>query len=195
MSDASHFQLVTPAAEHLPSYVDALRRGWSPDNLRPEAAQEELASIEDDADLFLRLHTDRDADGPPIVLPDGTTVNRLPGFRRWMWDGEFCGSIGFRWQPGTTALPPHCLGHIGYAVVPWKRSRGYATRALELLLPEVRMEGLEFVEITTDPDNIPSRRVIESNGGVLFEQFRKPSNYAGDHSLRYRIYLTSHQHD
>jgi len=41
-----------------------------------------------------------------------------------MWDDEFAGSIGFRWQPGTSALPPHCLGHIGYAVVPWKQGRG-----------------------------------------------------------------------
>jgi len=35
-----------------------------------------------------------------------------------MWDGEFCGQIAFRWQPGTEALPPHCLGHVGYSVVP-----------------------------------------------------------------------------
>ena len=55
-----------------------------------------------------------------------------------MWDGEFCGSIGFRWQPGTSTLPPYVLGHIGYAVVPWKRGRGYATQALALLLPEAR---------------------------------------------------------
>jgi hypothetical protein len=32
-------ELVRPAREHLPSYLDALRRGWSPDNLRDDAAQ------------------------------------------------------------------------------------------------------------------------------------------------------------
>ena len=68
--------------------------------------------------------------------PTAAEVPRLPGFVRWLWDGEFCGQIGFRWQPGTEALPPHCLGHIGYAVVPWKRGKGYATRALAMLLPE-----------------------------------------------------------
>ena len=35
---------------------------------------------------------DREAKGPPVILPDGRTVPRLPGYSRWMWDGEFCGA-------------------------------------------------------------------------------------------------------
>ena len=31
-------ELVWPALEYLPGYVDALKRGWSPDNVRGEAA-------------------------------------------------------------------------------------------------------------------------------------------------------------
>ena len=96
-------QLVWPAREHLPDYRRALERGWSPDNLRPEAAQEELAHIAEDADQFLDEQVDREAKGPAIVLPDGRMVQRLPGLHKWMWDGEFCGTIGFRWQPGTPA--------------------------------------------------------------------------------------------
>ena len=84
-----------------------------------------------------------------------------------MWDGEFAGSIGFRWRPGTTDLPPYCLGHIGYGVVPWKQRRGYATRALANLLPLAKQEGLPFVAITTDTHNVPSQRVILANGGVF----------------------------
>jgi predicted acetyltransferase len=114
---------------------------------------------------------------------------RIPGFRRWMWDGDFCGSIGLRWQPGTTELPPHCLGHIGYAVVPWKQGKGYATAALRLLLPQARAIGLPFVEITTDPDNIASQRVIEAAGGVLHEKFIKPPQYGSKPGVRYRIPL------
>jgi predicted acetyltransferase len=106
-----------------------------------------------------------------------------------MWDGEFCGSIGFRWQPGTTELPPYCLGHVGYSVVPWKRQRGYATRALQLLLPHARAEGLAYIELTTDADNLASRRVIEANGGTLIERFYKPVVYGGAESLRYRIVI------
>ena len=184
-------QLVWPAAEYLASYVDALKRGWSPNNLRREAAGEELAEIEQDAPRYLARQIDREGKGPPVILPDGSTVKRLPGYRRWMWDGEFCGSIGFRWQSGTNELPPHVLGHIGYAVVPWKQQRGYATKALALLLEDVRREqlGLTYVELTTEPENVPSQRVITASGGQLVERFVKPAEYGGADSLRYRIYL------
>lgn len=181
--------LVWPAHIHLASYSAALRRGWSPDTQRPEAAQEQLREIEDDPDRFLALCVDREAKGPPIILPDGSLAQRLPGYRKWMWDGEFCGSIGFRWAPGTNELPARVLGHIGYSVVPWKRRLGYATRALAQLLPEVRREGLDWVELTTDPDNLPSQRVILSNGGVLVERFTKEPELGGSEQLRFRITL------
>ena len=182
--------LVWPSREYLPSYVAALERGWSPDSLRGKVAtREELARIAEDPNRFIASLVDKEAAGDPITLPDGTTVPRLPGYRRWLWDGEFCGSIGLRWQRGTEALPPHCLGHIGYAVVPWKQRRGYASRALREMLREAKAEGLRFVEITTDPDNEASRRVVEANGGVLVEEFVTPSSLGGDRKLRYRVQI------
>ena len=186
----SSMRLVWPARDFLPGYVAALERGWSPDNLRgAAAAAEQLARIHADPDAFLASLVDREAAGAPITLPDGTTVPRLPGYIRWMWDGEFCGSIGFRWQRGTETLPPHCLGHIGYSVVPWKRGRGYARLALRDLLPEARAEGLGYVEITTQPENVPSQRVILANGGVLVEEFMTPAALGGRRELRYRVLL------
>jgi predicted acetyltransferase len=181
--------LAWPAEQHLSGYVHALRQGWSPDNRRPEAAIEELARIAEDPASFLAEQVDRDAKGPPVILPDGSMVPRLPGYTQWIWDGEFCGSISFRWQPGTTKLPPYCLGHIGYSVVPWKRQRGYATRALQLLLPEARSEGLAFVELVADADNIASQRVIEMNGGILVERFYQSAGRDDPESLRFRILL------
>jgi len=181
--------LVWPAQVYLPSYVDALERGWSPDNVRPEAGREELELVRNDPASFLAQQVDRDAAGPPVKLPDGSMVPRLPGYRRWMWDGEFSGVIGFRWQPGTDDLPPYCLGHIGFSVVPWKRRRGYATQALAMLLPEAAAEGLSHVELTTDLDNVASQAVIRANGGELVEQFHKPAFYGGAASLRFRIPL------
>jgi RimJ/RimL family protein N-acetyltransferase len=182
--------LVRPSRVELPAYVAALERGWSPDNVRGAvAAREQLEAIADDPDRFLASLDDERAAGAPIALPDGTTVPRLPGFVRWIWDGGFCGSIGFRWRPGGSDLPAHVLGHIGYAVVPWKRRRGCATRALAALLPEARRRGLDRVELTTDPDNLASQKVILACGGRLVETFRKSEAYGGTESLRFRIDL------
>ena len=180
-------QIVRPSSHHLPSYVAALEKGWSSDNLRPEAAQEELAKINANPLAFIESMEDREGKGPPVTLPDGSSVIRLPGFQRWLWDGEFCGNIDIRWQEGTTELPPYCLGHIGYIVVPWKQKMGYATQALAQLLPEARAVGLPFVELTTSPENLASQRVILANGGVLVERFTKPPQFGSKPGLRFRI--------
>ena len=132
---------------------------------------------------------DPDAAGPPIKLPDGSAVQRLPGFHRWLWDGEFCGVIGFRWQPGSSTLAPHVLGHIGFSVVAWKRGQGYAKAALALLLPAARARGLTYVELTADLGNIASQRVILCNRGRLVERFRKAAVYGGAEAFRFRIDL------
>jgi predicted acetyltransferase len=186
----SGVRLVWPSMEYLSSYVSALERGWSPDHLRgAEAAREQLEAIAANPEGFLSGLVARTPHGEVLTLPDGSQVPRLPSYRRWLWDGELCGSIGFRWQVGTSALPPYVLGHIGYAVVPWKQGLGYATEALRQLLQGVRAEELEYVEITTDPDNIASRRVVERNGGVLVEQFIRPAAYGSTPAMRYRITL------
>lgn len=183
-------QLVRPVAAHLPGYIAALEQGWSADNLGGEvAARRELASVVSAPALYLERLVDREAKGPPIELPDGSTVTRLPSLQFWLWDGEFCGAIGLRWQPGTGELPAHVPGHIGYAVVPWKRRRGYATRALAQLLPVARQEGLAYVELTTDADNVASQRVIEANGGALVGRFAKPPALGGSEGLTYRIQM------
>jgi predicted acetyltransferase len=183
-------ELVRPTLEYLPGYADALRRGWFFDNTRgADSAHEDLATIESDPLTFVARLTDRQALGPPYILPDGTKVPRIPGYRLWMWDGEFCGSIGLRWVPGTMALPPLVLGHIGYGVVPWKQRRGYATRALAEMLQHARDEGLEYIELTTDEDNEASQKVMKANGAEFVERFTKPPSQGGTESLRFRIML------
>ena len=182
--------LIRPSLEALPGYVDALQRGWSPDNVRGEiTARAHLDKIAEDAAAFVDGLEDRDAKAGDLTMPDGSKARRLPGYVRWIWDGAFCGSVGFRWQPGTNSLPAHVLGHVGYAVVPWKRGQGLATEGLRLMLPQIRAEGLTYIELTTTPDNIPSQRVVLANGGVLVERFDKPAVYGGGETLRFRIDL------
>ena len=118
----------------------------------------------------------------------GREIPRLPSRSYWLDDGDFCGAATLRYKPGSDELPAEVSGHIGYAVVPWKRRRGYATRALALLLPIAREVGLSRVELTCDDDNDPSRRVIETNGGVLVGDRRAPGRKT---KLVFRIDLAS----
>lgn len=188
-------RLITPTLERLPAYGDALERGWSPDNIRGAVATREiLERIRDDAALFIERQTDVEARGGPVTLPDGSTVARIPGRAFWIVDGDqnaagFCGSINLRWCHGTADLPPHCLGHVGYAVVPWKRRQGHASAALRALLPYARSLGLPWIAVSTDPDNIGSRKVIEAAGGELVESFERPAAYGRGAAVRYRVTL------
>ncbi len=183
-------ELRKPSLEDLPEYADALERGWSPDNIRGlDAAREQLAWIAHDPGGFVASLDDREAAGGPIQQGDGSFKPRLPGYLRWIWDNGFCGSVGFRWQPGTSALPDYVYGHMGYAVVPWRRGCGYATKALGQMLPAARREGLTYVELTTDADNIASQKTITVNGGVLIGSFLIEGDKHAGTKLRYRITL------
>lgn len=65
-------------------------------------------------------------------------------------------------------------GHIGYAVIPSQRRRGYAKGMLKQSLGFARKKGLNRVLITCDINNIASIRVIEANGGVLENTTNEP---------------------
>jgi predicted acetyltransferase len=174
--------LVPPSLDRLESYSEALARGWSPNNLR-DVSGDQLAAIRADAAAFVADLARNE--GGTVTRGDGTVVPRLPGVVLWMWDGTFCGSISLRYVPGTEDLPEYVWGHVGYAVVPWKRRLGYATRALALLLPIAHARGLARVLITTDDDNIASQKVVLENGGVPAGSRPDPDN--GDTQLLFWV--------
>lgn len=181
--------LAKPSLDRLPAYVAELERGWSPNTVFPaEGAREELAQIAADAAGFLALIDDPAALGPPVPQPDGSTIPRLPSFRRWVLAGEqLVGGIGIRWQPGTDDLPPLVLGHIGFSTIPRFQGRGYARAALQLMLVEAWQLGLTSVELTAHADNAASVAVLESCGGQLEAHFTTPPAWGARAAVRYRI--------
>jgi len=58
-------------------------------------------------------------------------------------------------------------GHIGYAIVPAQRRKGYATEVLRQGLVLARSVGVDDVLIICDDDNFASASVIERCGGEL----------------------------
>ena len=96
-------------------------------------------------------------------LPRG----HVPSTFLFVYDGlRIVGRVSIR--PTLNAFLVRVGGHIGYAVVPEFRRRGYATAMLGLALRFARDQfGIDRVLLTCDDDNVGSMRTIEKNGGVL----------------------------
>ena len=110
----------------------------------------------------------------------------MPSKEYWIIDAEgYAGRIIL----GLTFTPdPDRLGnHVGYAVRPSKRRKGYATKALQCLLDEARKLKIYKLMPICDAANVASRKVIERNGGVLVEGM--PNDNARYGGLRFIIDL------
>ena len=77
------------------------------------------------------------------------------------------GTISFRFINDQNTLLYY--GHIGYHVFPPARGRHYAERSARLVLPLARRHGMKELWITTNPDNLPSRRTCERLGAQMLE--------------------------
>ena len=68
-------------------------------------------------------------------------------------------------------------GHIGCAISPSFRGKGYGTLLLSETIKEAHKKGLKEILIGCYSDNQPSVRMIEKNGGVLEESNNNISWY------------------
>lgn len=65
-------------------------------------------------------------------------------------------------------------GNIGYRIEEEYRGHHYAGKACLLLLELARKHNLEYLIITCNPDNYPSRKTCEFAGGKLVEIVEVP---------------------
>ncbi|NMM34274.1 MAG: GNAT family N-acetyltransferase [Phycicoccus sp.] len=94
---------------------------------------------------------------------------KVPETMLWWVDGsDLLGRLSIRHEL-TDALREFG-GHIGYVVRPSVRRQGHAKAMLAAALPIARGIGIDPALLTCGAENTGSRRVIESNGGVLEDQ-------------------------
>lgn len=206
-------QLAWPSVELLPHFQAALVRGWSRNNITAERTRlQDLEKINANPQAFVASLIHLAGGGDEVQLPDGSYVPRLPGYSRWVFLArqdltqgsstqgntlEFAGTINIRYVLGTSQLPYYCLGHIGYAIVHWQQGRGAASFALAQLIKEATAAGhlrsMDYLEITTQPDNPASQAVIAKCGGKLIGRYTEPPMYGGKEGLKFRITLSKGQ--
>lgn len=75
-------------------------------------------------------------------------------------------------------------GHLGYAIRPEFRRKGYASDLLRQGVERLRAQGIADILITVREDNLASRGVVEKHGATLEGPIVTPS---GDTMLRYWI--------
>lgn len=90
-------------------------------------------------------------------------------------EGEYLGQTSIRPQLSSRYLLTYG-GHIGYSIRPTRRRQGYGTRILALALEQARQLGLPRVLVTCNSDNIPSKKIIEHNGGAFESSMVMPAH-------------------
>jgi len=98
-------------------------------------------------------------------------------------DGELVGRASIRHRLNDWLV--RYGGHVGYAVVPEHRRRGYATEILCQSVVIARSMGIAEVLVTCDVGNVASAGVIEACGGELESVVDGPTE--GEQRRRYWI--------
>jgi predicted acetyltransferase len=140
-----------------------------PDSTYAEFLGFDLVSLERHFGDFVRDLLNLDSD---TSLPRGWQQDRV----FWLiGQGEYLGQTSIRPQLSSRYLLTYG-GHIGYSIRPSRRQQGYGTKILALALAEARQLGLERVLITCNSDNLPSKKIIEHNGGRFESSMAMPAH-------------------
>jgi predicted acetyltransferase len=163
-------KLVKPSEKYKKSYLAALKE-FERDKNNLEYKYEDIAK---DFRSFIKKLKQREKG---VDLPRGY----VPDSHFWYVEGSrFLGRISIRHKLNKKLKIRG--GHIGYAVRPPERKKGYASTMLKLVLPEAKKLGLKKVMLTVAKNNIASQKVMIKNGA-------KFKDYSPDGSMRFWINL------
>ena len=121
-----------------------------------------------DGEIDLTL-SNEDVSDPECGIDDGYTFYIYRAKTR-----DYLGYVSLRLGE-SPAL--YYLGHIGYRIEAEHRGHGYAARACRLMLPLLQRLRLESVVITTNVENIHSRKTCLRLGCVLERIAPVPPEY------------------
>lgn len=149
-------ELILPERKYYLSYVEAEQENKE----NHVIARNFLNGTEDE--VFAEIERSRTGIGLPKGWVKATYL--------WLVEGnEFIGEVSIRHELTEELL--RFGGNIGYGVRPSKWKQGIGTKMLSMALLYARnVLGLEKVLITCDDNNTGSARVIEKNGGVLWDK-------------------------
>ena len=182
-------ELVKPSAKVLPSYLEALAEGDFCNMALGAFADESPEEISKNPEEYIRRVNDS---SPRVVqLPDGSEYCVTDHELYWLVDGDrYLGSVSLRYA-GDRELIEEFGGHVGIAIRPALLNKGYGVRAsalaLQLTAPLFKARGIESIFVTCNPNNSPSKRLIEHNGGKLAKE--KSDAFGTGPSLIYVIDL------
>jgi len=128
---------------------------------------------------------------PQLILKE--TLGRLPTSEYELVDnGNVVGKIQVRHKPSHgVGIPESMASHIYYEIIPEHRSKGYGKKILTLGLERAKEIGLKEVSITCMEDNLASKNIIETNGGIFVDEAMIPDE--GKKMLKYKISLNTHK--
>ncbi len=156
-------KLIHPTTKYKKEYLAALEEAKREVNRTSLAKPKENQSFSDFVNILLSQSKGEN-------LPKGY----VPATTYWLIDNdEFIGRVQIRHS--LTKSLTNTGGHIGYYIRPPKRKKGYGLKILELGLLKARSLGILNVLVTCDINNLGSKKIIESNGGILENTFNEGS--------------------
>lgn len=100
------------------------------------------------------------------------TKGKVPQTIYWLVEGKkFLGKTSIRHKLNDRLRK--IGGHIGYYIRPSERGKGYGRVILRLGLKKAKKLGIKSVLITCNITNLPSKRVIEGNGGIFKDKIKQ----------------------